>query len=119
VSATYRNFPGAQITATQQYSNAEILPSLKRNLSSGVNGTVNVELIQPGTMYGPRQQQLDFRLSKRLRFGRRRIAGNLDMHNLMNWTGISTINTTFGPNWQRPTLLQLGRYAKLSAQIDF
>jgi hypothetical protein len=37
----------------------------------------------------------------------------------MNGTGISTINTTFGPNWQRPTLLQLGRYAKLSAQIDF
>ena len=54
-----------------------------------------------------------------MRFGHRRIAGNLDVYNLVNATGISTINTTFGPAWQRPTLLQLGRYAKLSAQIDF
>jgi hypothetical protein len=119
-SATYRNWPGTQIIATrQQVSNAEIFPSLGRNLSSGPNGTVNVELIQPGTMFGPRQQSIDFRFSKRFRFGSRRVTGNLDLYNLMNWASISTINTTYGPNWQQPTLVQLPRYVQLSAQIDF
>ena len=36
---------------------AEIFPSLQRNLASGANGTVNVALIEPGTMFGPRQRQ--------------------------------------------------------------
>ena len=118
-SATYRNFPGAQITATYQATNAQIAPSLGRNLSSGANGTVNVELIQPGTLYGPRQQSVDFRLSKRFRFGTRRIAGNIDLYNLFNSTGIATLNTTYGPNWQRPTLVQLARYVKFGVQVDF
>ena len=118
-SATYRNFPGTQITATLQVTSAQVFTSLGRNFSSGPNGTVNVALVQPGTMYGPRQQSLDFRLSKRLRFGTRRLMGNLDIFNLMNWASISTLNTTFGPNWQLPTLVQLGRYVQLSAQIDF
>jgi hypothetical protein len=118
-SATFRDYPGTQITATQNYTNAEILQSLGRNLSSGVNGTVNVALIQPGTMFGPRQRQLDFRISKRFRFGDTRLMGNMDVFNIFNQTGINTINTTFGPSWQRPTLLQQGRYVKLSAQFDF
>ena len=118
-SATYRNFPGTQITATYQATNAEIVPTLGRNLSSGANGTVNVELIQPGTMYGPRQQSVDFRLSKRTRIGSLRVAANLDLYNLLNSSGIATVNATYGPNWQRPTLVQLARYVKFGVQVDF
>jgi len=70
-------------------------------------------------MFGPRQQSLDVRLSKRLRFGTRRVATNLDVFNLLNSAGIATINPTYGPNWQRPTLIQLGRYAKVGLQVDF
>jgi hypothetical protein len=118
-SATYRDFPGTQITGTYLATNAEIAPSLGRNLSNGVNGTVNVELIQPGTMYGPHARQLDTRLSKRFQIGRRRIVANLDIFNLFNKTGTDTITLQYGPNWQRPTLLQQGRYFKLSGQFDF
>jgi hypothetical protein len=118
-SATYRNYPGPQITATRQTTNAEIAPSLGRNLSSGVNGTANVELIQPGSVYAPRQQQVDFRISKRFRFGRNRLMANVDVFNVFNAAGTTTLNTTYGPNWQRPLLLQLGRFVKLSGQFDF
>jgi hypothetical protein len=118
-SATYRNFPGTQITATYQASNAEIVPTLGRNLSNGPNGTVNIELIEPGTMYGPRQQSVDFRVSKRTRIGSRRVTANLDIYNLLNSSGIATVNLTYGPNWQRPTLVQLARYVKISFQVDF
>ena len=86
-SATYRNYPGPHITATLTVPNSEIAPSLGRNLSSGVNGTVNVELIQPGTMYGNNAQQLDVRLSKRFRFNRYRIMANVDVFNIFNASG--------------------------------
>jgi hypothetical protein len=118
-SATYRDYPGTQLTATRQTTNAEVAPSLGRNLSNGVNGTVQVPLIEPGTMFGPRLRQLDLRLSKRLRLGARRFIGNIDVFNLLNATGINTWNLNYGPNWQQPALLQQGRYVKLSGQFDF
>jgi len=128
-SATYRNYPGPHITATLTVPNSEIAPSLGRNLSSGVNGTVNVELIQPGTMYGDNAQQLDVRLSKRFTFGRRRVIANVDVFNLFNASGSdagggatglqSSLNTVYGPSWLRPNLLQFGRWVKFSGQIDF
>jgi hypothetical protein len=118
-SFTYRDYPGFQITATQQYTNAQILPSLGRNLASGANGTVNVALIEPGTMYGPRQRQIDFRLSKRFRFNARRLATNLDVSNLLNTSTATAANNTFGTNWQRPTGIQKGRWAKVGLQFDF
>jgi hypothetical protein len=119
IAFTYRDYPGFQITATQQYRAAEIVPSLGRPFSSGANGTVNVALIAPGTMFGPRQRQIDFRLSKRLRFNSRRFAANLDVSNLLNSSTATGIVTTFGPNWQRPTLIQKGRWAKIGVQVDF
>jgi hypothetical protein len=118
-SFTYRDYPGYQVTATQQYTAAQIVPSLGRPFSSGANGTVNVALIEPGTMYGPRQRQLDFRMSKRIRVDRFRFSGNIDVSNLLNSSTATGIVTTFGTNWQRPTLIQKGRWAKLGVQFDF
>jgi carboxypeptidase family protein len=118
-SFTYRDYPGYQITASQQYTAAQIVPSLGRPFSSGANGTVNVQLIEPGTMFGPRQRQIDWRLSKRMRFASKRIAVNLDFSNLLNSSTATAANNTFGTNWQRPTSLQKGRWAKIGAQFDF
>jgi hypothetical protein len=107
------------VTATYTATNAQIAPSLGRNLSNGVNGTVTVELIKPGTRYAPRPRQLDLRFSKRITAGRNRITANMDLFNIMNATGINILNTAYGAQWQRPTLLQKGRYVQLSGQIDF
>lgn len=116
---TYRDYPGYQITATQQYAAAQIVPSLGRPFSSGAGGTANVPLIEAGTLYGPRQRQLDFRLSKRVRVDRWRFSANLNVSNLLNSSTATAINTTFGQNWQRPTQVQQGRWVKVGVQVDF
>jgi hypothetical protein len=120
-SLAYRDYAGYQVTATYAATNDEVRPSLGRDLANG--STVNVELIQPGTMYGPRQRQVDLRLSKRLRFGHTRLLTNLDIANLFNASTTTGINTTYGlpngANWLKPTLIQGPRYARIGAQFDF
>jgi hypothetical protein len=119
VAAAIQNVPGAPITANYTATNAEVAPSLGRNLSSGANGTVVVPIIQPGTLFEKRQTQLDLRVTKRVSVRKVRILGSLDAFNLLNLAGIDAVNTNYGPVWLRPTRIQGSRYVKFSAQFDF
>ena len=65
-SATMQSLPGPEITAAGRTRALRSCGSLGRNLTAG-NATV--PLIEPGTMYGGRLNQVDFRLSKVFRFG--------------------------------------------------
>jgi hypothetical protein len=119
-SATYQSLPGPEITAARVYTNAEVLPSLGRNLSSGANGTVTVPLIAPGTRYGGRFNQVDFRLSKIFRMGSgRRIMANVDLFNMLNASSVLAQNNNYGASWLRPTNIIQGRLLKFGGQIDF
>ena len=118
-SATFQSLPGPQITATYVARNAEILPSLGRNLSSGANGTASVPLIKPGTLYGDRLNQLDFRLSKIFRFGTRRVQANMDLYNMLNGAAVLAQNNNFGAAWLMPNQVLQGRLVRFSGQFDF
>ena len=118
-SATFQSTPGPQITASYAASNAEIAPSLGRSLSAGPNSTVLVDLVPPGTLYGDRLYQMDFRVTKSLRVGRSRMQGMFDLYNLLNASPFLTQQNRFGPAWQTPTQTLIGRLAKFGFQIDF
>jgi len=119
LAATFQSLPGPQILASRSYTNAEIAPSLGRNLATGVNGVASVQLIEPGTMYDERLYQLDLRASKLFRFGRSRLQANVDLYNAANAGAILSINTTYGANWMRPTNVLQGRLLRLGGQLDF
>ena len=118
-AATFQSLPGPQITAARTFTNAEIRPSLGRNLATGAAGTATVQMIAPGTMYVERLYQLDLRASKIFRFGHHRLQANVDMYNAGNASSILGVNTTFGTNWLRPTSILQGRLVKLGGQWDF
>jgi hypothetical protein len=119
LAATFQSLPGPQITSSRTFTNAEIKPSLGRNLATGANGTATVQLIQPGTMYDERLYQVDFRGSKIFRLGTRSLQANVDLYNAMNSSSILSINTTYGSNWLRPTGILQGRLLKFGVQLDF
>ena len=118
-AATFQSLPGPQILATRSYSNAEILPSLGRNLATGANGVASIPLIKPGTMYEDRLYQVDLRASKIVRFGTKRLQANVDLYNAANSSAILSLNNTYGPNWLRPTNVLQGRLLKFGGQLDF
>jgi hypothetical protein len=119
LSAAFQNAPGAEITASYTATNAQIAPSLGRNLSAGANGTATVQLIPPGTVFGDRFSQLDFRLTKRLKIMGADVQGMFDLYNVLNANTILAFNTTYGPAWLSPTNMMTGRLAKVGFQIRF
>jgi hypothetical protein len=117
VAATFQSVPGPQISANYTALNSQIQPSLGRALSAGAQNVI-VNLIPPGTMYGERANQLDWRLSKSVRFGSRRLTGNLDIYNLLNVSTVIQENSAFAV-WRTPQRIIDGRLFKISGQFDF
>jgi hypothetical protein len=118
-SATFQSTPGPMITASYTARNAEIAPSLGRNLSSGANGTATVQLVPDGVLYGDRLNQTDFRLAKTFSVGASRLQAQFDIYNLFNGNPVISLNNTFGSAWQRPTVIQVGRLVKFGMQLTF
>jgi hypothetical protein len=111
---------GGHLSANLSYPNAVVAPILGRPLSGGAaNATVN--LIEPGTKYGERVNELHLRVAKLVRFAGTRANIGMDIYNIINAAPGLSYNEAFIPNgpWLTPTTVMTARYAKLSAQIDF
>jgi hypothetical protein len=109
--------PGPEIYANYTATNAVIQPVLGRVLSGGV-ANLPVTIVEPGTMYGERLNQVDMRFGKNLRFGRMKAAVNLDVYNVFNVNTVLSLNYAYA-TWLRPTSILLARFAKIGVQFDF
>jgi hypothetical protein len=124
-SATFQGLPGPQILATATIPNASIAPSLGRSLSAcpatgACTATVPVSLIAPGTQYGDRLTEVDFRISKTVKLAQgRRIQGIVDIYNMFNGSAVITQNNSYGSAWLRPTQILQARLVKFGVQLDF
>jgi hypothetical protein len=103
LSGTLQNTAGKEILANYPARNAEVAPSLGRNLAAGVNGTTTVPLIPSQSMFESRRTQLDLRLTKLLRsLAKYRLEASLDVYNVLNASDVNLSNATYGPTWRRP-----------------
>ncbi|HEV3061323.1 MAG TPA: carboxypeptidase-like regulatory domain-containing protein [Vicinamibacterales bacterium] len=123
VSGTFQNLAGPQVTASHTFTNAQIFPSLGRNLSSGANGTVSVALLPPYSQFEPRFNQVDLRLTKAVVLGRARALLAIDGYNLFNSAAVLATNGTYagttGGSWLTPTAILGARLMKLGLQLDW
>ena len=120
VSGTFRSEQGAPLSANFTVTNAMVSGQLGRNLSAP-GGSVVVNLIEPGTLYGDRLNEVDFRIAKIVRLGRTRTNVGVDVYNLFNANPALTYNPAYSAllPFPRPTGVLTPRFAKVSAQIDF
>jgi hypothetical protein len=76
LSGTFQSIPGPQIAANNIYVGS--VPSLGRPFTLG---QANVNLVEPGTLYGDRLNQFDLRFTKIVSVGRGRVDLNVDLYN--------------------------------------
>jgi hypothetical protein len=125
VSGILQNISGPAITASYAATNAELAPSLGRNLAAcgtrtPCTSTATVPLIVPGTQFEGRTTRLDLRVTKMLRVSDRlRLQLNMDLYNALNSSDILSITTNFGPRWRQPTQILDPRIMQFSGQVTF
>lgn len=128
-SATYQSKPGPLVLALYTATNAEVAPSLGRNLA-GAAPSIDLHLLSPGIynqgdnsgsageLAGDRLHQVDLRISKLLRFGGARARANVDLYNAVNSNAVLLQNDAWD-SWQTPEEILLARFFKFSVQWDF
>ena len=121
VAATYQTLPGPMRTARVTFSSAAVQSALGRPLSQTTNVQVNV--VEPGTVYAERLHQLDLRVTKLLKFGGAQLRANVDVYNSLNNNAPLNFPAAFNPAnpvaWARPGVIMPARLAKVSFQVDF
>ena len=121
VSAAFFSRPGPRREAIYTVPAADVLASLERPAEVT---RVSMNVLEPGTSFGDRLNQLDVRIAKVLDFG---IGGNVrasfDIYNLFNANAVSREQQAFipgaGGEYLKPIGLQPGRLAKVSFQYNF
>jgi len=122
VSGSFIAVPGdsinANYTVTSAIAGRTVIAS-----TSGAN-TLNVNLIQPNTVFLDFRKQLDLRLGKTFRFNRYKVQGFVDMFNALNAGTVLRVNETYGSNpatnaWLTPLSIMDGRFLRFGMQMNF
>jgi hypothetical protein len=120
ISATIQSKPGTMLAANYAAPNAAVAASLGRDLSGNASN-VTVNLLAPGTRYGARINQVDFRMAKSLRYRRSRTMIAVDIYNTLNSSAGLTYNTAFAPGvaWPRPNTILTPRFFRMTVETEF
>jgi hypothetical protein len=119
VSGVFQSKPGPVLLANYVVTPTTPGVTLGRAFTGVPNVTVN--LIEPGTLYGNRINQLDLRLAKLLRFNGTKTMVGVDLYNALNTDAILTYNNTFVPGgtWLQPLTVVTARMVRFSAELTF
>ncbi len=119
LSGAFQSLPGPQVAANRVVTPAQT--TLGRPFTNAANLTLN--LVEPGTMFGERLNQLDFRVAKVFPWRGSRTTVNFDLYNAFNASTVLAENAAYsgtGLNqWRVPTTIVTARLAKFSVQFDF
>jgi hypothetical protein len=125
IGASFQSIPGVEYSAVYAAPNQDIArPTSAGGLGRQPNnaqatGTTALNLIQPGTLYGPRFNQIDMRFGKIVRFSQRRAVVSLDLFNVLNSDTISNASSAYNTSWLAPQAVVAPRLAKVSLTFDF
>ena len=117
-SGTLQSLPGPQIVGTNIFneSNRAATTTLGRPFT---NGQAIVNLVNPGTQWGDRLNQIDLRFTKIQRVGRGAIDFDVDIYNAFNSDAVTLELGSFGPVWRLPLTVIQPRFVKFQVRYDF
>lgn len=113
------NVPTPNDGSTSQYLRvnwvvpASVFPNGQRSQS------VTVNLVEPGTKYGERWNQLDLQFKRNFRFGAKQLMGEFNIYNALNGNTVLTQNQAFGAALDQPLTILQGRIYRATVQFKF
>jgi hypothetical protein len=124
IGASFQSIPGVEYAANYAAPNSDVSRAVANGglgrLPTGATITQStaVNLIQPGSLYGPRFNQIDMRFGKLVRFGQRRANASIDLFNVLNADTIANASSTY-TTWLAPAAVVAPRLMKVSLTFDF
>src|SRR5581483_1086859 len=121
IGATLQSIPGFErLAAIWQVPDATIARAIGRPVPNDPagTGTTAINIVQPGTLYGDRLNQLDLRFGKVIRAGRTRSVVSADLFNFFNTGTVTNESRNLG-TWQQPLSIIGARLLRVSWQFDF
>ena len=121
IGASFQSIPGIEYAASYAAPNTtRPLPCRLAGCrpTASATGTTTVGLVQPGSYYGTRFNQLDARFGKIIRMGPTRANVSLDLFNVFNSDVVSGASATYA-TWLAPTAVVAPRLMKVSVTFDF
>jgi hypothetical protein len=118
VAGTLQSLIGPQIVGTNIYNETNRLSATTLGRAF-TNGQANVNLVQPGTQWGDRLNQIDLRFTKILKVKAGSIDLDLDLYNAFNSDAVIAELGTFGPVWRLPLTVIQPRFVKFQVRYDF
>ena len=133
LSGVFQHLAADDVLATVTFNNADIFPSLGRNLqacggtaadpfNAACTATTNIQVLEPNQSYEDRFNQLDFRVAKVFNFGGTRTRLTFDLYNALNGAPILQRNNTYGiagVGYDTPLVILGARMIKLGAQFNW
>jgi hypothetical protein len=114
LSGTYQRRPGISIGSAYTFNSAQ------GGFAITGGGTLTVNNVaDPTQQYYDYVQTLDGRVSKSIRFGKKRLQVFMELFNIPNIATVLTVNETVGPLYFNPQAITAGRRAQFGGQIDW
>jgi hypothetical protein len=114
VSGSFQRRPGISIGSAYTFNSAQAGFAI----TGGGTLTVN-NVVDPTSQYYDYVQTVDGRVTKAVRFGRKRLQLFTEIFNAPNSATVLTVNETVGPLYFNPQAITQGRRAQFGAQIDW
>jgi hypothetical protein len=122
-SGVFQSKPGALLAANYAVpaGPGSVIQQALGRAPAGNPANVTINILPPGSMYGDRINQLDFRVAKILKFFHTRTMVGIDLYNALNSSAILTYNNAYVPGgtWLQPQTVLTARLIKFSAEITF
>lgn len=116
-AVTFQSIPGPHLISNLVVPTAVAAQTLGRPLAGNAQ-TAQVNILEPGELYGDRLNQIDFRIGKIFRLAGVRTAVNFDLFNALNGNAVLTENVNYAL-FRQPLSILNARLAKISMNIDF
>jgi hypothetical protein len=122
LSGTFMAVPGASVAANYTVTAAIAGRPIVGSTAGGT--TINVNLVEPNTVFLDYRKTFDLRIARNFRVDRMRLQPFADFFNVMNFGTVTRINETYGANpatnaWLTPQAIQDGRYVRFGVQLSF